>query len=59
MLGVQETPIDLATQFLQERQVGDVLSDVEVFGIVDRRFCTQGPTFFEVLLDVCLLIVGV
>ena len=58
MLGVQQTPIDLPTKLLQKRQIGDVLVDAEVLGIVDGGLSSQGSLFLEVLLDVRALVVG-
>jgi hypothetical protein len=58
-LDVQQTSIDLSTDLLQKRQVGDIHAHPEVLGIIDDGFGTQCLAFFEVLLDQRLLVLNV
>ena len=54
-LDVQETSIDMTTQFLKIRQIGDMLLHSKVIRIIDGGLSPKSSAFLKVLLDVRLL----
>ena len=48
----QQTPVDLPSQLLQIRQVGQTLVDSKIIRIPERAFRPATAAFFEVLLQV-------
>jgi hypothetical protein len=54
--GVQEAPVGGVACLRHGGEVSQLLADAEVAGLVDRRFCPDCPAFFEVLLDLGLVV---